>query len=162
VDVAVTTPDGSATATGGFTYQAAIIFLTGSPSQGTLGGLSGADARCNTDSAKPSSGFAAGYTYKALLNGNNATTSGVIYYRTNGTTPIATATGGNLVGASSLLNAITTTSTTVWTGASLSCSNWTSTGPTATIGASSSASSTYWNNGSASCAGGRRLYCVSQ
>ncbi len=169
VDITVTTPSGTSTISSAdqFTYTVPpqIIFLSSSTYNGNLGGFSGANAKCNTDAAKPSSGFAADYTYKALLNGNNATTNGVSYYRADGTTLIATATGGNLVSSSSLVNTISSVSSFVWTGAngSSTCSNWTSGGAgTGNLGSSNSATSTYWNSSSISCSSTLRLYCVSQ
>jgi hypothetical protein len=167
VNITVTTAGGTSPTSSAdqFTYNTPvqIIFVTSSSYNGNLGGFSGADAKCNSDSAKPSSGFAAGYTYKALLNGNNATTSGVSYYRTNGLTLIDTATGGNLVGAGFLISSISSNSAGVWTGnGSNSCANWTSTGVAGTAGLSSSSSSAYWNSGPSSCSSLRRLYCVSQ
>lgn len=173
VDITVTTPTGTSTTSSAdqFTYTSPhIIFLTNSAYNGNLGGFNGADAKCNTDSAKPSSGFAENYTYKALLDGNNATSSDVSYYRTDGTTLIATATGGNLVGSSSLNNTIAITPRTlVWTGGGItakSCSNWTSSAATSSsngnIGISDSASPTYWDQGSATCSNSQTLYCVSQ
>jgi len=168
VDITVTTPGGTSTTSSAdeFTYETppAIIFVTSSTYNGNLGGFSGADAKCNSDASKPSSGFASGYTYKALLNGNNATTSGVTYYRTNGTTQIATATGGNLVGSSSLVNSIASTVASVRTGASANCSSWTtsSSGSTGTIGSANSSTSTNWSQSAATCATNVRLYCVSQ
>lgn len=140
-----------------------VIFVTASTFSGNLGGFTGADALCNVDSAKP-----AGYTFKALLAGNNATINGTSYYRTDGITLIAIATGGNLVGASALTNSISTISSpSVWTGGdnTNNCSNWTSTLTTGSRGNPASATSTYWNTGGSSCGGGafaRALYCVSQ
>lgn len=169
VDITVVTPGGTSTISSAdqFTYVAppAIIFVSNTTFTGNLGGFSGADTKCNASgSGKPTSGFARDYTYKALLSGNNATTNGVSYYRTDGTTFIATATGGNLVGSNSLINAIQSSSQGVWTGASTNCSNWAtnSSGSTGTQGNSSSASSPYWNNGPATCNTQKKLYCVSQ
>ncbi len=168
VDVVVTTPEGSATAVNAYTYGVPIIFVTSAASTGNLGGFSGADAKCNASSSgKPTTGFAANYTYKALLNGNNATISGVRYYRTNGTTQIAVATGGNLVGENSLLSSINTTTNPIWTGArGINCNNWEG-GSQGDVGTSSTSTSQYWyrlsGGGSPiSCGSTARLYCVSQ
>jgi hypothetical protein len=142
-----------------------IIFLSSNSYHGDLGGLSVADSKCNIDPAKPSSGSAAGYTYKALLAGNNATTTGRSYYRTDGTTLIATATGGNLVGLSGLFTAISTDTSLVWTGSSSNtCNNWTSSAPSQNgdSGNSAASSSEYWFTSNRSCAALSRLYCVSQ
>jgi hypothetical protein len=140
-----------------------IIFVSNTGSTGNLGGFSGADAKCNSDSAKPSTGFAAGYTYKALLNGNNATVNGISYFRTDGTTPIATATGGNL--ATTLTNSISTSSTAVWTGSSSNCTTWTSNSNSifGSIGFSNNTNVTWFSFGSVTCGGAaEELYCVSQ
>jgi hypothetical protein len=141
-----------------------VIFMTNSSYTGSsLGGFSGANAKCNSDSAKPTTGFAASYTYVALLNGNNAPVSGTKYYRTDGTTLIATANGGNLVGAASLTNAITGTLSGAWTGANgNNCSSWTSTSGNGDEGYSTSATSTWWYLGTVPCNGSHPIYCASQ
>lgn len=143
--------------------DAAIIYLTNanySPSSG----LTALNNSCNTDSAKPSSGFAAGYTYKALLQGNNATITGTSYYQTNGTSLIAIATSSNLVGASSLQNPISSNDFAVLTGGNGStCTNWTSSSGSVGVGSSGQTNSTYWvYDFSAGCGASRRMYCVSQ
>lgn len=142
-----------------------IIFVTKSTYSGNLGGFRSADAACNSDSAKPTSDFAAGYTYKALLQGNNATIPGVNYYRPNGKTLIATATSGNLVGASALNEASNHSPFVAWTGGNgNSCMNWT-TASNFIMGArgiSNSATSSYWVAGSTACNNMQHLYCVSQ
>lgn len=138
-----------------------IIFVTSGSWNGNLGGYSGADAKCNADVNKPSGGAAgAGKTYKALLNGNNATTIGVTYYKTGGITLIAEATGGNLVGAASLDNAIG--SGQVWTGATVNCNNWIANDVNGTTGTSGSPTSSWWSASTAICSNSRRLYCVAQ
>ncbi len=137
------------------------IFVTTSTFNGNLGGLSGADSKCNVDANKPSGSSS---TYKALLNGNNATSTGVAYYRSNGTTLIATATGGNLLGSSALTNAINASAANVWTGATSNCSTWSSNSGAVngTIGSAASSSATYWSASSPNCSGSRSLYCVEQ
>ena len=81
-----------------------VIFVTSDTWNGNLAGYAGANTKCNADANKPSAGSpGAGKSYKALLYSNNATTSGIKYYRTDGTTLIATATGGFLVGETSTL-----------------------------------------------------------
>jgi hypothetical protein len=142
-----------------------VIFITSSLYNGNLGGFAGANTKCNNASNKPKNGAAGtGKTYKALLNSNNATVSGSAYYRTDGLTLIATANGGNLVGASSLTNAITSNLATPWTGASASCSTWTSADRTAggTTGRSSYTTSEWWTPNSALCNASNPLYCVAQ
>jgi hypothetical protein len=143
-----------------------VIFVTSSTWNGNLGGFAGANTKCNADANKPSGNAAgAGKTYKALLNGNNATTNGVTYYRTDGINSIATATGGNLVGANSLERAIKTgTAANPWTGAnsSTNCSNWASSSGTGTTGISNSVTSTWWSAATPTCDASRGLYCVAQ
>lgn len=142
-----------------------VIFVTITKWTGSLGGLAGADTKCNGASNKPKNGApGTGKTYKALLNSNNATVSGTAYYRTDGLTLIATASGGNLVGASSLTNAITSSLATPWTGASASCSTWTSADRAAggTTGRSSYTTSEWWTPNSTLCNASNPLYCVAQ
>jgi hypothetical protein len=142
-----------------------VIFVTASGSNGNLGGLVGADARCNGSSSKPQNGApGTGKTYKALLNSNNATVSGTAYYRTDGLTLIATASNGNLVGATSLASAISSNSAVPWTGANNDCSTWTASDSSSrgTTGSSSSNSSSWWSSSAAACNALRPLYCVAQ
>lgn len=144
-----------------------IIFVTSQYLNGNLGGYSGADAKCNAvDEANKPSGSAAGAgkTYKALLNGNNATTSGVTYYSTDGVTPIATATGGNLVGAASLVNSIKISGGAVWTGATSNCNNWTNNTSdfNGSVGSSGAANSNWWSISTRACNITFKLYCVAQ
>lgn len=139
-----------------------IIFVTNSIYTGNLGGLNGANAKCNADSAKPSTGFAAGYTYKALLNGNNATVDDASYYRPDGTTLIAIATGGNLVGAASLTNSISTSGGLAWTGGSLNCVSWMVNLSIGTVGSIDSSTFSYWTHDNYPCDSSYHLYCVSQ
>lgn len=142
-----------------------VIFVTASSSTGNLGGFAGANTKCNSATNKPKDGApGTGKTYKALLNSNNATVSGTAYYRTDGLTLIATATGGNLVGANSLTNAISTTSVVAWTGASYNCSNWTSVDRTVagSTGKSNVSTSEWWTPNSTLCNNSSRLYCVAQ
>jgi hypothetical protein len=143
-----------------------VIFATSGKWNGRLGGYSGADTKCNADANKPSgSSPGAGKTYKALLEGNNATTTDVIYYRTDGITQIATATGGDLVGYGSLLNKITTSIVASWTGYNgTNCTNWTYalSDVRGYSGASSSTTYTWWASSSQICSLTRTLYCVAQ
>ncbi|MBY0371696.1 DUF1554 domain-containing protein [bacterium] len=145
-------------------FNGRVIFVTTGTHNGNYGGYSGTNTYCNNDSAKPSTGIVAGSTYKALLDTNNATTSGITYYRTDLTTVIATATGGNLVGSAGLTNPISTGATAVWTGSDANkCNGWTA--PTIFVGAlgiANSGTATWWANSSAGCANTRALYCVEQ
>ena len=144
-----------------------IIFLSTNTHGGNLGGFSGANALCNSDPGKPTTGFAAAYTYKALLMGNNATTTGKSYYRPNGVTLIAVATGGNLVGASNLVNVVGGASQFVWTGGdgTNNCSNWASTSANqGAIGEPDVTTSLWWNHSGEwlLCTSSAKLYCASQ
>jgi hypothetical protein len=143
-----------------------IIYVTTTQHHGNFGGFAGGDAICNSDPGKPSTGFAAGYAYKALLNGNNATTTGINYYKPDGTTLLATATGGNLVGNSPLVNTFNSSITYVWTGGNVtSCSTWTSTSSEGSVGLTNSANGGwYYNTGFflLCSTGNGSLYCVSQ
>jgi hypothetical protein len=165
VDVVVTTPQGTTTLAGGYTYNAAVIFVSATTSNGNLGGLAGADTICNADGNKPG-GFASGYTYKAMLVGNNATRTGAGYYRSDGTTLVAVANSGNLVGAASLLVPVVGGANFAWTGAggASTCSNWTSGagGNFGSVGQTNVADSAYWLAGADNCTIANRLYCVSQ
>lgn len=159
------TPETVTTNVATFTVSAPryIIFVTAATFSGNLGGFAGADALCNADVAKP-----VGYTFKALLAGNNATMTGRAYYRTDSTTLIAIATGGDLVGANNLVNSISTSSSpSAWTGGNSlnNCTNWTSTASLGARGNPAAALNTYWNIGTSGCGGGalaRALYCASQ
>ena len=134
-----------------------VIFVTADTFNADLGGLSGANAKCNSDSGKPANGG----TYKALLPGNNATTSGLTYVRADGTA-IAVATGGNL--AATIQNAVTTTANTVWTGSDgRSCSTWTD-GTSDSIGTvgQSITPNQWFDVGTIACNGQASLYCVQQ
>jgi hypothetical protein len=123
----VTSAYGSTTSLNGFTCAVALIFVTSATYNGNLGGFASADRNCTTDASKPAAGSAASYTSKALLSGNNAATNGVSYYRPDGTTLIASATGGNLAGANSLTNSGSTSNPRAWTGAAnaAGCTLWT-------------------------------------
>lgn len=150
--------------TGSIEIKTFIIYVTSGSFTGNLGGFSGADSICNSDAAKPSTGFAAGYQYKALLQDNNATVSGLSYYRPDTTTLIATATGGNLVGNANLTNAISTIDKTAWTGGNMAnCNNWTNNvSSLAGLGQVDSATMAYWLSTNRGCTQNHALYCVSQ
>ncbi len=144
-----------------------VIFVSSNQWNGNLGGFAGANTKCNSASNKPKNGAAGtDKTYKALLNSNNATTSGKAYYRTDGLTLIATASGGNLVGSTSLSSAISSSLATPWTGVSDStnCTNFTSSdsGIRGATGTSNSSTSNWWSSSLANCNLTRQLYCVAQ
>ncbi len=63
------------------TVSVNVIFTTTSVFNGNLGGIAGADAKCNSDSNR-----VIGLTYKALMSGLNVTKVGTKYYRNDMTT----------------------------------------------------------------------------
>jgi hypothetical protein len=141
-----------------------VIFVTDSSYNGDLEGLAGANDKCNNDHNKPL-GYASTYQYKALLAGNNATVAGVDYYRVDGTTKIATATGPELVGNNSVLTAVSDSKNAVWTGAmNTNCSDWTSANSfnLAGWGSASYSNSRYYSESLSTCEVTKKLYCVSQ
>ena len=144
-----------------------VIFGSASNFDGNLGGFAGADAKCNADANKPSG---AG-TYKALLAGNNATVAGKTYYRTDKSTIIAVATGGDLVGFNPLMNSILPnigTFPAAWTGISngitpaQNCENWGEGGSDGDAGGMDLATNQWANAEPAGCDQLRYLYCVQQ
>ena len=143
-----------------------VIFVTESSYTGNLGGLAGANAKCNSDTNKPSFGG----TYKALLVNNDATTSELRYYRPDGTY-IATANSGILVDDANiepLTNAISSSSLTVWTGfggtlANETCNNWSSSNNDIGYkGTSDQVEAPYLNSNTPDCSDINHLYCVKQ
>lgn len=151
------------------------IFVTSASYPGSLGGLTGADQKCqllanaNGTVTKP---LAA--SWKVLLNGNNATVAGTTYYDTSSSENlIATATGGNLVGTASITNAIkydengtAYSGQYVWTGYDgNSCSDWLDDTNFIFGGfGSTSDTSSQWfaYNNDAPCSDTYHLYCVQQ
>jgi len=142
------------------------IFVTNGSWNGNLGGFAGADAKCNADTAKNSLAVPSGTTWKAMLDGNNATISGQVYKNISDQT-IATATGGNLVGSANIQNAIGS-SGYAWTGAgnSSACSNWSSNSSSlyAAYGDADAVNDDYWSDSEPDpCStSGNKLYCVQQ
>ena len=72
------------------------IFVTSQRYNGNLGGFSGADAKCTAVAANGNVTKNITSGWKAMLNGNNATTAGVEYKNTKNIS-LGTATGGNFV-----------------------------------------------------------------
>lgn len=73
-----------------------MIFISVTGTTGAMGGLAGANAICQGDANGGTKTGTLSATWKALLRGNNATTSGTTYATSMGET-IATATGGDLI-----------------------------------------------------------------
>lgn len=152
-----------------------VIFVTSGTWNGNLGNYSGADSKCGMDESKPSAGSpGAGKSYKALLYLNNATSNGVKYYRTDGTTLIATATGGFLVGeTNTLINSISATYKNTWTGGDQANENCATRSGAwllsiesglmkGNTGSSSSKTTTWAFSSSINCNLSKSLYCVAQ
>lgn len=142
------------------------IFVTGSTMNGNLGGLSGADGKCNNDINKPysnSSTTAMPY-YKAILYGNNALAPNTTYYTPEQTRLWKTDSSGNL--PSNLLHAPYITAFTTWTGdATNNCNSWMSTtGYSGVSGlANTTDSSIFLSNSIVPCDNTEnRLYCAQQ
>lgn len=113
-------------------------------------------------------------SYKGMIQGNPATSTGKVYYRDDGKTKVAIATGNYL--AQSLVNSVIYTDggidnlveKEVWTGASENnCNTW----ATASAGSnrgrvgvttSSILNSQWWDRQSRSCSKRHPIYCVSQ
>lgn len=111
-----------------FTMNRLRIFTTNAVYNGNLGGLSGANDKCNNDTNKPTNSG----NFKALLYGNNATQKNILYFRLDNSTLIARANSSfftNIV----LDNAIMSIPdfAKVWVGLNIlginpaTCNNWT-------------------------------------
>ena len=146
-----------------------IIFITESKWNGHLGGLSGANYKCNHDNAKPNNSL-----YKALLVGNSATKIGMRY-----TTPpghnsrviIDAATTNNLTSGDTLTSPIASDGfpqfDTVWTGHDGSdCNQWVTDSGTEKWGGVGLAYGQYdypyWSYAFQKCKTKSHLYCVEQ
>lgn len=164
-----------------------MIFVSTNGSAGGFGALTNADNICKSDAAGGSKTNIAGATWKALLQGNNATTVGTTYVTTMNET-IATATTTNLIASgvtnNTLQHAInrdrdgTQVSQLVWTGGSATnatssttknCSAWSSSLGTQKGGDGTSDSTTIWWNYVISsttynqpCDNVQSFYCVQQ
>ena len=141
-----------------------MIFVSTTGTTGSFGALTNADNICQSDAASGSKTNIAGATWKALLQGNNATTNGTSYVTTMSET-IATATGSNLIAVGTTNNTLqhainrdrdgTQVSQSVWTGGAATnatssttknCSAWSSSLNTRTGGYGISDSTTIWWN----------------
>lgn len=136
-----------------------LIFLTAVTYTGNLGGVSGADSLCNSDSNKPNAS-----TYKAFVYNQFTLAPNQTYYRTDGTTLIATTdASGNM--PATLTNSISTVNAPVWVGtASYNCIGWAAAADFGMRG-TANASNSNWNaTGAQACSVSfaSRLYCVEQ
>ncbi|MFZ5630037.1 MAG: LamG-like jellyroll fold domain-containing protein [Spirochaetota bacterium] len=165
------------------------IFVTDSQSNGNLGGITGADATCNGDTAKPT-----GANYKAMLvDGSNrracssssCSSSGlsenidwvlqpqVTYVQAAGELPVFTANSSAIYPFGTFTNAISGAAVYAWTGLTtgwqvgnslgvdLDCGNWNG-GTQGAIGQVNSVTSSSAYSTTDLCASVRRLYCVEQ
>ncbi len=145
------------------TPAAKFIFVTDLSWNGNLGGLSGADAKCNADAAKPDSS-----TYKALVYGNAALAASQEYKRTDGTVVFTTDASAN-VPASIDVALDTSAVKRAWTGeAGNDCNAWTTAGafmgsPYGRTGRSDLSTTSWFAATIDSCNFlNFRLYCVAQ
>lgn len=162
-----------------------IIYTTNQIYQGgALGGISGADAICNSDSLKPNNTG----SYKALIvdgvnrratltaNISNSPIDWVLspnqlYIRPSGPTITTTNIHGLHNFASNLTTSVFTAPDLIWTGLNADWTTaggcgtttaWTDTGPVGRYGTGDRSDSAMIQNGQASCSGTGRLYCVQQ
>ena len=159
------------------------IFVTSQNYNGNLktagggsNGYKGADNLCNKDSNKPAQG--AGSTWKAILSSNNATESGIYYYRSDYTTRIGLAYGGGMLNRNTtntafIAGAPTTLESSisannasyVWTGSSsTNCNSWATTGVAynGTTGRANESDTNWANKTSENCGSLKYLYCAQQ
>ncbi|MCB1177023.1 MAG: cadherin-like beta sandwich domain-containing protein [Leptospiraceae bacterium] len=164
------------------------IFVTDAVYDGNLGGVSGADSKCNSDINKPNDGS----TFKALVsadpngvvsdrsacNAGNCSTANqnrdwVIkanseYFRSSDSARILTSTAAGILIFGSLENNISTSNLDVWTGlngdwtVSDNCADWTSNSSTGRVG-----NSNFLNQNSIglkveTCSLQKHLICVEQ
>ena len=136
------------------------IFISFAGPKADMGGFDGADAICNEDFGTVRSDT----PWKALLDGNNATTAGTQYISTADNSVIAVATGGDL--ASTLLEGLQPGGgVNVWTGANGSdCNGWTSgdTGIEGALGITDTTTGNWFSNDVQPCGNSAALICVQQ
>ena len=158
------------------------IFVTNSSYPGDLGGISGADTKCNADANKPN-----GSTYKAMLVGGTRRACSTVncsggasehldwvlypnttYIRSPGLVTIGTTNATVGIFPFSLTNAFGTSGSFTWTGMTTAwqnnstCSVWTSIVASGTYGIDSSTTTSALSFGTGTCGSGSRLYCVEQ
>lgn len=169
------------------------IFVTQATYTGTqIGGLTGADTKCNTDANTPAS--TTGFKAMLALSGNRIActtancsggaaeninwvmTPNTTYYRRDGVTQIATTNAAGIWPAPfTLTSTIDTAFFQVWTGLTMTagsewlenaanaCTSWTSDGGTnGTIGSSNALDANSIYNSTQTCNQLRNFYCVEQ
>lgn len=160
------------------------IFVGTAGTDGNLGGAAGADAKCNSDAAKPAGATS---TYRALIVDSTRRACSTancgggisenldwvlypnkIYYRPDGTTIIMTTNAAGIA-AFNLTNPMTIAAANPawtglnadWTSNSVNCSNWTTTAGTGAFGTINSATSSSIFQNTTNCTGTTYyLYCV--
>jgi hypothetical protein len=163
------------------------IFVTTATFSGNLGGIAGADAKCNADAGKPNASV-----YKAILldgfsrtacSGVNCTPAtgveqsldwplfpGKNYVRADGVTVVATS-NANALFAAPLTNSIATGGAQVWTGLNIdwttaidTCSNWSdsTSGFSGGRATANTTTNSAWSAGPNPCNVARALYCAEQ
>lgn len=163
------------------------IFVTTATYTGALGGIVGADAKCNADAAKPNASIykaliADGTTRHACNLANCSGASGIeqsldwplwpnkTYTRSDGSTVVGLSSAVALLPAT-FTNSIATGGSQNWTGLNTDwttsvdhCTLWTdpASGIAGARGVQNSTTSTAWFNGSNSCNAPRSIYCFEQ
>ncbi|HNF16153.1 MAG TPA: DUF1554 domain-containing protein, partial [Leptospiraceae bacterium] len=192
ITIAVTSASGSSTYTINVTRLAASvyrIFITAATYNGNLGGVAGADTKCDSDTVRPNDGS----TYRALVVDNSGTARracttanctnpaenlnwafkpSTSYVRASDSTTIMTTNAGGVFPFGTLTNSFTSGATvSYWTGlrstwdsSSNDCSDWTSSsaGSNGRTGDSSATDSTSIRNNTPSCSTQWYLLCVEQ
>jgi len=140
------------------------IFVTASAYNGNLGGISGANDKCNTDANRPDPAK----TYRVLIYPVDCcdnTKASTTYVRVDGSTVMGN-TGADCCLNSPLANSPTTLAVSHWHGANFpvneTCSDWTSTGGSGDYGTSNSAGDEFWHAGTSNCDQTARLICAEQ
>jgi hypothetical protein len=161
-----------------------LIFQSNSSTNGNIGGISGADAICNSDSAKPANSG----TYKAMISHTAIRIASVtadagdgqidwvlapnqLYTRPNGFVILTTNSASIYVFGPNFTNSIGTNGNSIWTGLN---ADWTTVGgcggnwidgtggPFGRYGVANSTSNSSINGGNLACNNTSNLFCVQQ
>lgn len=142
-----------------FTCNARRIFVTVSTFNGNLGGVAGANNKCNSDAGRPDTTK----QYAAYILPGGATLLDDYRYNNTANNKLGTALAGSL--NYPLENSINATATQVWTGAnSTNCFVWTvgNNGNNGTYGIANATSNSYFNSDQDTCDKFKSLYCLEQ
>jgi len=144
------------------------IFVSAASYNGNLGGVSGADAKCNADAAKPNSS-----TYKAHIYHGTGTIGGELsnlstsYDYKNASNAKAISGGSSIssgVPSIDLIKPISTASVSVWFGNSTdNCTNWTSASSlvnSVTGDSNAQSGNLYRQSNNLACNNLFRIYCI--